>query len=99
LKSWDVSVTAPQGLERQVWRRIAQQNTLRHMALRWSEWAMQGLSRPVTAGALAAVVLTLAISAGYVQSRIAAHQAMEELSQQYVVSIDPLSRPQPIEPR
>ncbi len=93
LDSWTVQVEAPEAFERGVWKRIASHAPEGTRGfLQWLEPFGEWITRPTVAAAVASGVLLLAVAGGEVHSRIAKARTLDRLSEQYLVSIDPLAR-------
>tara|TARA_R110002096_G_scaffold428258_2_gene639712 strand:- start:16226 stop:16579 length:354 start_codon:yes stop_codon:yes gene_type:complete len=92
LQSWDVEMTAPPGFRREVWQRIAVRSEPKAFWVRHFQSFGEFFAHPVVAGGVALLVIGVAVASARVHSGIAAQQRMHELSEQYVVSIDPLLR-------
>lgn len=94
LQSWSVETSAPPDFRRMVWQRIAVCDGSRTSWLLNLRDFSELFVRPVVAGVAAVIVLGISILGARVHSEIAANQTMRQLSEQYVVSIDPLLRSQ-----
>ncbi len=92
LEEWKVEGEAPSTFEAGVWRKIDSSRQDEWSPMVWVDRWLAGLCSPAIAGALAAVVISLAWAGGLAQSRTAEAQAMQELRGQYVAAIDPLAR-------
>lgn len=93
LKSWPVNVTLPADFKRGVWQRIADRAEedplawLKHFFAQISEL----LVMPRYATALAAAVILIGVSLGYMQGTANAADTWSQLESKYADSINPLS--------
>lgn len=97
LRSWQVDVPRPADFQRQVWQRIATEESVpqelsRPRLLEWIERCGEWLNRPAAAIAL----LTLSLTSGVLFARIKAGEANARswhvLEERYAAAVNPLVR-------
>ena len=93
LQNWQVNVSLPTGFRRGVWQRIAERAEEDRMA--WLKNLFAQVSElmvmPRYATALAAMVVLMGVSLGYMQGTANAADTWSQLETKYADSINPLS--------
>jgi hypothetical protein len=96
LKEWRVATPLPAGFERAVWRRIALAEAQPAGVLEtWRGWLEQAFARQSVAVGYVALVVTVALLAGYERGQAAQRSWSHELAARYAQSVDPDLNPAP----
>ena len=95
LQEWRSDTPLPPRFQERVWRRIehAQAPTAVSVLAIISRWISAVLPRPALAASYVAILLVVAVTAGWSQGRQESARVKDELGQRYVRVLDPYQAP------